>query len=253
MLLAINIGNTSIWFGVFEKEKLLQTFRLESKGNIDIQRYQQDIKKHVGKNTIHEIVISSVVPPHHKVFEQICKQLFHKQPLFVHDLINPNILKIKIRKNAGEDILCNAVAVKTLYGYPSVVIDLGTATTFDAVNQHGEYVGSAISPGMQTAHQALVAQTALLHEIPLKAPKSVIGIDTTTAIQSGVVLGYVSLIEGMAERFKKELGENTKFIATGGLATIIAKYTTLFTAVDPHLTLRGIHIVSKQKTISRAG
>ena len=100
---------------------------------------------------------------------------------------------------------------------------------------------------MQIAHQALVAQTALLYEVPLKAPKSVIGIDTTTAIQSGVVLGYISLIEGMAERFKKELGENTKFIATGGLCAIVAKYTTLFTAVDPHLTLRGIHLIFQKQ------
>jgi type III pantothenate kinase len=140
--------------------------------------------------------------------------------------------------------LCNAVAAYKLHGGPSLVVDLGTATTFDAVDKNGYYVGSAIAPGMQISHKALIDQTAILKEVPLEAPKSVIGTDTTTAIQSGVVLGYVDLVEGMIKRFKKEMGEETKIIFTGGLSPIVSQYTSILVTVDQNLTLKGIQIIT---------
>lgn len=244
MLLAINIGNTNIGCGIFDGKKLVKTSRMDSKGK---QNYKKSLLEQTKGFSVEKIIIASVVPAHNAVFEQLCKDLFTIKLLFVHDLINDNIIKIKNRKQAGADILCNVIAAKHLYGKPSLVVDLGTATTFDAVDKDGNYVGSAIAPGMQIAHKALIEQTALLKEVALKAPKSVIGTDTTTAIQSGVVLGYVDLVEGMVKRFKKELGKNTTVIATGGLCEIANKYTKVFDHTDPHLTLRGIQILGENK------
>lgn len=241
MFLAINIGNSSVGLGVFDNKKLVKAFRLQSKGK---QNYEQLFKKNLKKFSIDSVTISSVAPHHNKAFELLCMKLHNTKPLFVHDIFNNYIASKRDFKKVGADILCNVIAAKKLYGSPALVVDLGTATTFDAVDKKGNYVGSSIAPGMQTAHKALIEQAALLKEVPLKAPQSVIGTNTTTAIQSGVVLGYVDLVEGMVKRFKKELGENTKVIATGGLCEIIKKYTKVFDHTDPHLTLKGIQLLS---------
>lgn len=238
MLLAINIGNTNIRCGIFDKDKLIKTFIMESK-NKNQEYYRSEILKQVqdDKEKISQVCIASVVPAHNKAFEQICDTLFNKKPLFVHDLVNLG--------EVGADIFCGVTAAFHLYGGPGLVVDLGTATTFNAYDKNGKLLGVAIAPGLQTSHKALINDTALLHEVPLVVPSSVIGTDTTTAIQSGVVFGYIDLVEGMVKRFQKELGENIQVIATGGLVTVISPNTHVFSAVDTQLTLKGIQLIAK--------
>lgn len=253
MLLAIDIGNSQIKWGIFKEEKLLNVFRLETK-DTDFDYLKHEILNQVQddvKKSIENIIISSVVPSLNEVFEQVCLSLFKIKPSYVHDLVKPEHIKVKNPHEVGADLLCNVIAAYHIYGGPSVVVDLGTATTFDSVDKEGNFLGTAIAPGMQIAHKALLENTALLSEVPLEAPESVIGTDTTTAIQSGVVLGYVSLVEGMVARFKKELGQETTIIATGGLCKIIAKNTTVFDHVDAYLTLRGIQVISNTQSLEK--
>jgi type III pantothenate kinase len=233
MILAINIGNTNVRFGVFDEEKLIKTFLIPTKEKRD---YQKEILKQVQNDTIRKTVIASVVPAHNKKFTQICWELFQEKPVFIHELFKLGEL--------GADIFCGVTAAYHLYGGPGLVIDLGTATTFNAVDKDGNLLGVAIAPGLQTAHKALIHETALLHEVPLIAPDSVIGKDTTTAIQSGVIFGYVDLIEGMIKRFKAELGQETQVIATGGLSPLVGKYTHVFSIIDTTLTLKGIQLLA---------
>lgn len=246
MLLAIDIGNSQIKCGVFDGEKLLHVFRLDSK-NKDTEYYKKvfiEEISHFIRDDNEKVIISSVVPSLNQQFEKLCLDLFNIRPSYVHDLVNSTHIKVKNPKEVGADLLCNVVAAYKLYGGPSVVVDLGTATTFDTVDKDGNFIGTAIAPGMQLSHKALVENTALLAEVPLEAPQSVIGTTTTTAIQSGIILGYTSLVEGMVARVKKELGKEIKVIATGGLCEIVAKNTSVFNHVDPYLTLRGIQLLS---------
>lgn len=225
MLLAINIGNTNIRFGIFDNDKLMKTYIIPTKESPDIKT---EILRFTQNDTVEKTVIASVVPTKNKDFNFL-------SPVFIHELVDLG--------EVGADIYCGVVASSKLHGGPGVVVDLGTATTLNAYDKSGKLLGVVIAPGLQTAHHALIEKTALLHPIELKAPASAIGTDTTTAIQSGVLLGHISMIEGMIQRFKNELGD-LKIIATGGLCKIVEPYTKVFDTVDTNLVLKGIQILA---------
>jgi type III pantothenate kinase len=252
MLLALEVGNTNTVMGLFSGEKLVADWRMET----DHQRMADEwaaslitLAGHRGYtlDDIDAAVCSSVVPPVTTALREMVEE-YLRMPLM---LVEPGIktgVKVSVDnpREVGADRVMNTLAAHVKYGGPAIVIDFGTATSFDVVSPDGEYLGGAISPGVRVASDALFRYTAQLRRIELVAPKSSIGKNTVHAMQSGVVWGYVGLVEGMINRIKTDMGEmgkNAKVIATGGLARMIASNTDCVDIVDPNLTLDGLRII----------
>jgi type III pantothenate kinase len=249
MLLVIDLGNTTLSLGMFEDNILKHEFRLST----DRQRTEDEFGlQFLGlmdtceckPDGLEGIVLSSVVPQLTEWVSKACQDYLHKDPLLVTSSLNLNIKVLYDNPtNVGADRIADAVAVQSKYGGPACVIDFGTATTFNALTQSGEYLGGAILPGLGTAAEALVAKAAKLSPVELVPPPSVIGRNTVHAMQAGLIFGYVSLVEGMAKRFKSELGEKMRVVATGGYVQRIANLTSVINNVDPWLTLEGLKII----------
>jgi len=190
------------------------------------------------------IAVASVVPPLTPVFVQVCRDYLGQTPLVVDTGVRTGVrIRYDDPRQVGADRVVDAAAVQALYGVPACVVDFGTATTFDAISADGDYLGGAIAPGIGIAAQALFERTAKLPRVELTRPPSAIGRNTAHSIQSGLLFGYVGLVEGMVARFEAELGPETRVVATGGLAEIIARETEVIHVVDPWLTLHGLRIV----------
>jgi type III pantothenate kinase len=249
MLLTIDIGNTNITIGLYEEEKLGARWRLATDHDRMPDEYGLQILsllQHSGcpPTQLHGICMSSVVPALTGKIRQACKDYLNQDPLIVDYRTNTGV-KILLEDPAsiGADRIVDALAVHHLYGGPACVIDFGTATTFDAIDTEGNYLGGAIAPGIGIASEALFSRTAQLPRVALVAPPSVIGKNTIHAIQSGMIFGYVSLVEGMVSRFRQELGTAMKVIGTGGLTELISKQTNAIQILAPWLTLDGLRIV----------
>lgn len=249
MLLVLDVGNTHMVVGVYKGEQLLCHWRIST----DLRKTEDEFAilfknlladRSILCTDIKSVAISCVVPPLvwilNKMFETYCKVT----PL----LINSNVkLNIKIDtdypEEVGADRIVNAEAVYTLYGAPAIIIDFGTATTFCALDQGGNYVGGAIAPGLELSGNALFEKTSKLPKVELKKCDHAIGINTVQAIQSGIYFGHLGLTRELIERFKKELKGSPIVIATGGYADLLGKNTSLFDKVDPLLTLQGLKII----------
>ena len=231
MHLVIDVGNSSVKFGIFEAGKIKKewSFRTERIFHWNPDRSIADLPA----------VISSVVPD----ADVFLRKLF-KKAIFVNAK-NIKGIKIKFKKKSeiGADRLVDALAAKELYGSPAIVIDFGTATTFDLISKKGEYLGGAIAPGIGLSKEVLHSATAKLPLIEIKPPKNIIGNSTVEAMRSGLVYGYASLVEGMISRFKKKIGSRAKVIATGGYAKLIAKYARGIDIIDMDLTLKGLDLI----------
>ncbi|PKB79369.1 MAG: pantothenate kinase [SAR202 cluster bacterium Io17-Chloro-G9] len=201
-------------------------------------------QKGVEPSQIDAACICSVVPPLTGVLDEVCQNCFNVKPLTV-SVGTRTGLKILYDspRDVGADRIVDAVAAIDLYGPPLIVVDLGTATVFDAVSKDSEYLGGAIAPGISLAAEALFLNTSQLRRVELAAPKSAIGQNTTMALQSGLVLGYAGLVTSMVERFKSELGQDARVIGTGGLIDVVAKETKVFDAINPDLTLIGLRLI----------
>ncbi len=249
MLLAIDIGNTNITMGAFEGEALRATWRLSTESRWQPDQYSVFLQsllamKGVSPADVDAVVICSVVPPLTAVFEESCNTTFHTHPLVVGAGTKTGVRVLyEPPRDVGADRVVDAAAAYRLYGGPLVIVDFGTATVFDAVTKEGDYLGGALFPGIHIASEALIQQTSQLRRVELVAPKSAIGRNTVAALQSGLVFGHVALVEGMIARFREELGTNTRAIATGGLADLVATQTNVFHAVNPDLTLIGLRMV----------
>ncbi|GAP14142.1 panthothenate kinase [Longilinea arvoryzae] len=249
MLLTIDIGNTTLTLGLFEGQKLGARWRLAT----DQQRLPDEYGLQIlgllqnGGCSIAQldgVCLSSVVPPITNRIITACKQYLNQDPFVVDYSIKTGVKILYENPSAvGSDRICDAAAVLQLYGGPACVVDFGTATTFNAITQAGEYLGGAISPGINISAEALYTHTAKLQRVEMVAPAEVIGRNTVNAIQSGLVYGYVSLVEGMVARFRKVLGEDMKVIATGGYAEIVGRETAVFNIIAPWLTLYGMRIL----------
>ena len=249
MLLAIDIGNTNVTFGVFEGEKLRATWRMATDVHQLADEYAAlllNLLHHQGLDTsdIKDIALCSVVPPLITAFVDLSQGYFHTKPLVLGPGVKTGVsIRMDNPKEVGTDRIADAAAAHHLYSGPVIIIDLGTATTFGIVSKEGDYIGGIIAPGIGTAAEALFTRTAQLPRIELTHPKRVIGTNTITAIQSGIVYGYTSLVEGMLARIQKELGKKAKVVATGGYASLIAKETKVFDEVNPDLTLIGLRLI----------
>ena len=249
MLLAIDIGNTNITLGVYDGDSLVATWRISTDVNKQADEYAvlfNGLLQNRGmrESTITEIVVCSVVPPLTGVFEQFCQSHFGLKPLVVGTGVKTGMrILYENPRDVGADRVADAVAAYQKYGGPVIVVDLGTATVFDAVSKDGEYLGGAIAPGVGVAADALVARASKLTRVELTAPQDAIGRTPSASMQSGLIFGYVGLIEGLVARFKKEMGPGVKVVATGGLAGTMAGETDILDAVDPDLTLEGLKLI----------
>jgi type III pantothenate kinase len=249
MLLAIDIGNTTIALGVFQGEKLKATWRLST----DVHKLADEYAailfnllnlEELSFSDINEAIISSSVPPMVTVLDELCQRYCKVTPLVVGAGIKTGVrVSLDNPREAGADRVVNAAAAHRLYGGPLIVIDFGTATTLDAVSADGDYLGGAIAPGIGISADALFERAAKLPRVELTRPKKAIGRNTVAAMQSGIIFGYVGLIEGIVARMRKELEGKVKIIATGGLADVIAKETDVIDVLDPDLTLVGLRLV----------
>jgi type III pantothenate kinase len=249
MLLTIDIGNTNVTLGLYDGDVLGPRWRLATEHNRMPDEYGIllfNLLTHAGRATgdVHGIALASVVPPLTGTFVTVCRDYFGQAPFVVDAGVKTGVrIKYDDPKAVGADRVVDAAAVQKLYGGPACVVDLGTATTFDAISAEGDYLGGAIAPGINIAAEALFQRTAKLPKVDLQVPPTAIGRNTVHAIQSGLLFGYVGLVEGMVARFRAELGPSMKAIATGGLANMIADQTTVIDVIAPWLTLDGLKIV----------
>jgi len=249
MLLAIDIGNTDTTLGVFEDGELRATWHLETNIHRRADEYAAlllNLLHHQGLDTsdIKKAALCSVVPPLITTYEDLFQRYFGISPLVVGTGVKTGVrIRMDNPREVGADRIVDAAAAHHLYGGPVIIVDLGTATTFDTVSKEGDYLGGAIAPGINTAAETLFTQAAMLPRVDLIHPKHVIGTNTISAMQSGIVLGYVGLIEGMVARIQKELDEKAKVVATGGWAELVARETAVFDVINPNLTLIGLRLI----------
>ena len=249
MLLAIDIGNTNIVIGVFDGGDLRATWRLGT----DVHKLEDEYAAMMASllsmrglafDDIDAAIMSSSVPPLVTVFEELCNRYFGVTPMVVGPGTKTGVrISIENPREVGADRVVNTAAAHSLYKGPLIVIDLGTATTFDAISEDGDYLGGAIAPGIVIAAEALFEHAAMLPRVELVRPSKAIGRNSVAAMQSGIILGYVGLIEGIVGRMQRELGGHAKVIATGGLADVIASEAKVVDAVEPDLTLLGLRLI----------
>jgi type III pantothenate kinase len=195
-------------------------------------------------DAITAIAIASVVPPLNYTLRRMASVYFHVEPLFIEPAKNSGMpVRYDPPTDVGADRIVNGVAAFARYGGPCVVVDFGTATTFDAISRDGEYLGGVICPGVQVSAEALFARAARLPRVEISRPETVVGTSTVASIQSGLYFGYVGLVEGILRRMVAELGEGTRVVATGGLASLIGRGTDSIEIIDPDLTLEGLRLI----------
>ena len=253
MLLAIDVGNTNIVFGVFENTTLVRSWRLltlreRTADEVGLMVIGLLGHERIDLGLVDGVVMASVVPPLTPIMRGMVNRYFGRHPLIVDPTTNAGMPILYERPGeVGADRIANAIAAYEQYGggrdAPLIIADLGTATTFDAVTAAGEYLGGVICPGPQIAADALFQRAARLPRVDVRKPAQVVGRTTVGAIESGLFWGYVGMVEGLIRRMSDELGGNALCVATGGLADMIAPETTLIRHVDGDLTLHGLRIV----------
>lgn len=249
MLLAVDVGNTNIVMGVFRKKELLSTWRMASDTSKTPDEYAVLIRnllplKNVGFEDITGVAICSVVPPLTQIFEELSESYFGAKPLIIGAGTRTGVrIEYENPRDVGSDRVVDAAAAFNLYGGPIIIVDFGTATVFDAVSEEGTYIGGAIASGINLTAQALYERTAQLRRVELIPPKNAIGRSTSSSIQSGIVYGHVGMVEAMVNRFKKEMRGEVKVVATGGMAPLIGKETSVFDEINLDLTLIGLSLI----------
>jgi len=249
LLLAIDIGNTETTMGVFDGEELKATWHTATVIHRTADEHAILLFNLLGSqglqaSDVKEVSLCSVVPPITSIYEDMFQRHFKVSLLVVAAGIKTGVrICMDNPKEVGADRIVDAVAAHYLYGGPVIVVDFGTATTFDTISAKGDYLGGAIAPGMITAAEAMSQETAMLPRVELARPGHVIGTNTIDAMKSGIVFGYVAMVEGMVTRIQKELGARTKVVATGGYAGLIARETKVVDEVNADLTLIGLRLV----------
>ena len=245
MLLAIDLGNTNIKYGVFDGDNLLASFRVSSRISRTADEYGSVLVGLLHDRGIDGIIFSSVIPALNYTICHMCEYFFGITPLMIGPGIKTGLnIKAENPREVGADIIVNSVSAFTKYGGPVVVIDFGTATTFDVINEKCELLGVVIAPGIKTSLEGLATKTAQLPMVELDAPKTVIGKNTKHCMQAGIIFGFAGLVENILRKIKKEMGvDSIKVVATGGLGEIIAREVKTISVVDRTLTLDGLKTI----------
>lgn len=251
MLLAIDIGNTNVKLGVWDGQVWQRHWRLRTVHEKTVDEYGVELKTLLREsallNALDQVIIASVVPPLTPVFTAVSQHYLGQTVLHVSVQLNTGIqVRTDNPAQVGVDRIVNAAAAYHLYSGPNIVIDMGTATKFDVVSAAGELLGGVIAPGLRVAADALAGRAAQLSRVALEAPPQVLGRNTIHAMQSGIIFGYVSLIEGIVKRLQAELpeqGQPIRIVGTGGLIQLIQPHTLIIDHVDPWLTLTGLRII----------
>jgi type III pantothenate kinase len=251
LLLAIDIGNTSIAVGVYDGEELAANFRIATDQDNLADEYAMLLtsllrSRDIDAGSVHAAVISATVPPLVTTFQAVCRRYFEVEPLVIGTGVKTGIrVRYDNPREVGPDRILHAVAALHRYPPPLIIVDLGTALVFDAVSREGDYLGGTIAPGIGIASQALFQRAAMLSRVSLEPPgtESVIGRNTVHSMQSGIFYGYVEMVCGMVRRFKLEIGDDATVIATGGYADEIATASGCVDAIEPDLNLQGLRLV----------
>ncbi|MGE7604818.1 type III pantothenate kinase [Peribacillus sp. NPDC097675] len=252
MIFVLDVGNTNTVLGVYDEEILKYHWRIETSRNKTEDEYGMVIKsllQHEGLtfDQFDGIIISSVVPPIMFALERMCKKYFGIKPLIVGPGIKTGLnIKYENPREVGADRIVNAVAGIQEYGSPLIIVDFGTATTYCYINEEKQYMGGAIAPGIGISTEALYSKASKLPRIEISRPDGIIGKNTVSAMQSGILYGYVGQVEGIVNRMKAQSNLEPTVIATGGLATLIANESTVIDVVEPFLTLKGLQLIYKR-------
>ncbi|MFH5186683.1 type III pantothenate kinase [Paenibacillus sp. TAB 01] len=249
MILVVDVGNTNIVLGIYEGKRLLHHWRLSTNRSSTADEYgmtMYNLFQHAGiaLNQVEGVIISSVVPPLMFVLEQLCSKYLKKTPLIVGPGLKTGLnIRYENPREVGANRIVNAVAAIEQYGSPCIVVDFGTATTFDYIDESGQYIGGAIAPGIGISTEALYQRAAKLPRIELIKPKSVVGRNPVTSMQAGIIFGFAGQVDGIVSRIREEYSPNAKVVATGGLAELISSESRTIEAVNPLLTLQGLQII----------
>ncbi len=252
LIFVFDVGNTNIVLGVYEQEELKHHWRIETNRHRTEDEFGMIVKNlfdHVNLSfsDIDGIIISSVVPPIMFSLERMCQKYFNRKPLVVGPGIKTGLdIKYENPREVGADRIVNAVAAIHEYGSPLIIVDFGTATTYCYINDHNQYMGGAIAPGIGISTEALYSRAAKLPRIEISRPDDVIGKNTVSAMQAGILYGYVGQVEGIVKRMKDKSAVPAQVIATGGLANLIAQESNIIDVVDPFLTLKGLQLIYKR-------
>jgi type III pantothenate kinase len=252
MLFVIDVGNTNTTLGVYHDDALIAHWRLTTERERTTDEYGimcRNLFTYAGiePEKVAAIAVASVVPPLNFTIYRMAQTYFHREPFFVRPTENVGMpIRYDAPTDVGADRIVNAVAAYERHGGPCIVVDFGTATTFDAISEAGEYLGGVITPGVNVSAEALFQRAARLPRVNIARPASVVGRSTVGSIQSGLYFGYIGLVEGILRRMTEEMGELKAVIATGGLARLIGKGSDLITEIDENLTLEGLRLIHRR-------
>lgn len=255
-LLVVDVGNTNVVLGIYEGDTLAHSWRLATARERTADEYgvlAQQLTAGLVKS-LDGAIVSSVVPPLNGPIEAMIKTYFGVDPLFVEAGVKTGIaVAVDNPLEVGADRIVNSVAAYEKHGGPLIIVDFGTATTFDVVTKDGKYVGGVIAPGINISAEALFARASRLPRVDIRRPATVIGTNTVVNMQSGLFFGYLGLVDGILGRMKREVPDVKRVIATGGLATLLADDSEFIDEVDPDLTLRGLKIIYDRNRAARRG